>query len=186
MQSIAVDRHSTTEQSFFGKSTWLTMMIFSRILLLGSILLSAALAFQIRLPGSTKRTVSGAIQPFKMAAQVSQAEAQKGIDKVVNALRKDSAAIKELGRLEKVTVVLGYGMPEDGTLNLRFNASFKKGGKGMSAFPMPFMLGQTDKTEGRGTMVGQVKASVDTKTGKVSSCSVFKDLGYGKSFMMKI
>ena len=149
-------------------------------------LLSAALAFQSRLPGSTTRTLAGAVQPVKMAAQVSQAEAQKGIDKIVNALRKDSAAIKELGRLEKVTIVLGYGMPEEGTLNLRFNASFKKAGKGMSAVPMPFMLGQTDKTEGRGSMVGQVKASVDTKTGKVSSCSVFKDLGYGRSWMMKV
>jgi hypothetical protein len=162
------------------------MMIHSRILLIASMLISAALAFQNRLPGSTTRTSSGIFQPVKIAAQVSQAEAQKGIDKVVNALRKDSAAIKELGRLEKVTVVLGYGSPDEGTLNVRFNASFKKLGKGMSATPMPFMLGQTDRAEGRGTMVGQVKASVDTKTGKVSSCSVFKDLGYGKSFMMKV
>ena len=101
------------------------------------------------------------------------------------ALRKDRDAQQELGRLDKVTVVLGYGAPTSGTLNLRFNASFRKAGKGMQAIPMPFMLGQTNESEGRGTMVGQVKATVDQKSGKVTSCSVFRDLGYGRSFMMK-
>jgi YesN/AraC family two-component response regulator len=38
-------------------------------------------------------------------AQVSQQEAQKGIDKVVAALRKDSAANVELGRLDKVLLI---------------------------------------------------------------------------------
>ena len=37
----------------------------------------------------------------------------------------------------------------------------------------------------RGTMVGQVKASVDEATGKVVECSVFRDLGYGRSFNLK-
>lgn len=119
-------------------------------------------------------------------AQVSQGEAQKGIDKVVNALRKDSAANDELGRLEKVTVVLGYGSPSPGSLAVRFNASFKKSGFGLSAVPLPFGLGQSNKTEGRGQMVGQVKASVDMKSGKVTSCSVFRDLGYGRSFNLKV
>lgn len=119
-------------------------------------------------------------------AQVSEQEAKKGIDKVVNALRKDKSANEELGRLDKVTNVLGFGSPTPGSLAVRFNAAFKKGGKGMSAIPLPFGLGQSNKSEGRGQMVGQVKASVDIKTGKVTSCSVFRDLGYGRSFNLKV
>eukprot|EP00542_Grammatophora_oceanica_P009085 CAMPEP_0194044014 /NCGR_PEP_ID=MMETSP0009_2-20130614/15561_1 /TAXON_ID=210454 /ORGANISM="Grammatophora oceanica, Strain CCMP 410" /LENGTH=149 /DNA_ID=CAMNT_0038688427 /DNA_START=148 /DNA_END=597 /DNA_ORIENTATION=- len=119
-------------------------------------------------------------------AQVTQQEAQKGIDKVVQALRRDGAAKKELGNLVKVNNVLGFGAPKPGELAVRFNASFKKDGFGRSSVPLPFGLGQSNKSEGRGTMVGQVKASVSIKTGKVISCSVFKDLGYGNSFMMKI
>jgi hypothetical protein len=119
-------------------------------------------------------------------AQVSEQEAKKGIDKVVNALRKDKSANEELGRLDKVTNILGFGSPTPGSLALRFNAAFKKGGKGMSAGPLPFGLGQSNKSEGRGQMVGQVKASIDIKTGKVTSCSVFRDLGYGRSFDLKV
>jgi hypothetical protein len=119
-------------------------------------------------------------------AQVSDQEAQKSIDKVVNALRKDSVANDELGRLDKVQNVLGFGSPMAGSLAVRFNASFKKGGKGLSSVPLPFGLGQSNKSEGRGQMVGQVKASVDDKTGKVISCSVFRDLGYGRSFNLKV
>jgi len=118
-------------------------------------------------------------------AQVSQEEAKKGIDKVVAALKRDSSAKNELGQLEKVTTVLGYGSPTPGTLAVRFNASFKKGGFGRSAVPLPFGLGQSEKAEGRGQMVGQVKASIDVKTGKVTSCSVFRDLGYGRAFNLK-
>ena len=119
-------------------------------------------------------------------AQVSQQEAQKGIDKVVAALRKDAAARSELGQLDKVTVVLGYGSPTPNVLNVRFNASFRKAGKGLQAVPLPFGLGQSNTPEGRGTMVGQVKATVDTNTGKVTSCSVFRDLGYGRAFNLKV
>lgn len=119
-------------------------------------------------------------------AQASEQEAQKGIDKVVSALRQDSAANNELGRLEKVTNVLGYGSPSAGSLAVRFNASFKKGGFGRSAVPLPFGLGQSEKSEGRGQMVGQVKASLDAKTGKITSCSVFRDLGYGRAFNLKV
>jgi hypothetical protein len=117
------------------------------------------------------------------AIVVSQQEAQKGIDIVVAALRKDKAANSEMGRLQKVNNVLGFGSPKPGTLLLRFNASFQKNGFGRSSIPMPFGLGQTNKSEGRGTMVGQVKAQVTN--GKVTSCSVFRDLGYGRSFNLK-
>jgi hypothetical protein len=121
-----------------------------------------------------------------LSAQLSQQEASKGIDKVVAALRKDKSANDELGRLERVTAVLGYGTPKPGTAALRFNASFKRSGFGRSSIPMAFGLGQTNTPEGRGTMVGQVKATVDIETGKVTSCSVFRDLGYGRSFNLKI
>ena len=110
----------------------------------------------------------------------------KNIDKVVTALRKDGSANSELGRLEKVTTVLGFGSPNPDSIAVRFNASFRKGGMGRSAIPLPFMLGQSNTSEGRGTMVGQVKATVDAKTGKVTSCSVFRDLGYGRAFNLRV
>jgi hypothetical protein len=119
-------------------------------------------------------------------AQISEKEAKVGIDKVVAALRKDKQANEELGRLESVNNILGFGSPTPGQIAVRFNASFKKGGMGNAAVPMPFGLGQTNKSEGRGVMVGQVKASVDEKTGKVTSCSVFRDLGYGRAFNLKV
>ena len=119
-------------------------------------------------------------------AAISEKEAKAAIDKVVKALQKDSSANKELGRLTKVTIVLGYGSPTKGTLAVRFNATFQKSGMGRSAVPLPFGLGQSEVKEGRGTMVGQVKASIDEKTGKVTSCSVFRDLGYGRAFNLKM
>jgi len=119
-------------------------------------------------------------------AQITEKEAKSSIDKVVAALRKDKVANTELGQLVSVNNILGYGSPTAGQVAVRFNASFKKGGMGRSAIPLPFGLGQTNKAEGRGTMVGQVKASVDAKTGKVISCSVFRDLGYGRAFNLKV
>ena len=119
-------------------------------------------------------------------AQIGEREAQGAIDKVVAALRRDAAAKNELGQLEKVRNVLGYGSPTAGSIAVRFNASFKRGGFGLSSVPLPFGLGQSNESEGRGTMVGQVKAQIDTKTGKVTSCSVFRDLGYGRSFNLKV
>lgn len=119
-------------------------------------------------------------------AQVSEGEAKKGIDKVVAALRKDKEAVQDLGRLTKVNNILGFGSPQAGKLAVRFNASFQKGGSGLSSIPLPFGLGQSNVSEGRGTMVGQVKASVDSKTGKVLECSVFRDLGYGRAFNLKV
>ena len=35
-------------------------------------------------------------------------------------------------------------------------------------------------------MVGQVKANVDASTGKVLEVSVFRDLGYGRAFNLKV
>lgn len=121
-----------------------------------------------------------------LKAQISKKDAQAAIDKVVQALRKDGKANEELGKLDQVTAILGYGSPNSGTYAVRFNASFKKGGFGLSAIPLPFGLGQTNQSEGRGTMVGQVKASVDAKSGKVTSCSVFRDLGYGRAFNLQV
>lgn len=75
--------------------------------------------------------------------------------------------------------------PANDVVAVRFNASFRKSGFGLSAVPLPFGLGQTNESEGRGAMVGQVKASVDIKTKSVKTCSVFRDLGYGRSFELK-
>jgi hypothetical protein len=155
-------------------------------------------AFQAIVPGALytragPRTAKHATASYKtsrrnirLAAQISQQEAQKAIDKVVQALRKDSSANQELGKLEKVTIVLGYGSPQQNVVAVRFNASFQKSGFGRSAVPLPFGLGQSNKSEGRGKMVGQVKASLDVKSGKIISVSVFRDLGYGRSFNLKV
>ena len=133
-------------------------------------------------PAITARRCAGGFSPSSttsLSAQVTQKEAQGGIDKVVQALRRDRSAKTELGNLTKVNNVLGFGSPKPNELAVRFNASFQKGGMG------PFGLGQTNESEGRGTMVGQVKASIDISTGKVISCSVFRDLGYGRAYEMK-
>jgi len=119
-------------------------------------------------------------------AQISEQLAKKNIDKVVAQLRRDKSALSELGKLDKVTTILGYGSPSADNIAVRFNASFRKGGFGLSAVPLPFGLGQTNESEGRGTMVGQVKATVSESTGKVTSCSVFRDLGYGRAFNLKV
>ena len=133
------------------------------------------------------RRCAGGFSPSStsLSAQVTQKEAQGGIDKVVQALRRDRSAKTELGNLTKVNNVLGFGSPKPNELAVRFNASFQKGGMGRMAKAMPFGLGQTNESEGRGTMVGQVKASIDISTGKVISCSVFRDLGYGRAYEMK-
>lgn len=122
----------------------------------------------------------------RLYATISEKEAQSAINKVVAALKKDKSAKEELGNLQKVNNILGYGSPKAGTIAVRFNASFKKGGMGRSAVPLPFGLGQSDEVEGRGTMVGQVKASVDAKTGRILEASVFRDLGYGRAFNLKV
>lgn len=122
----------------------------------------------------------------QLNAQISEQEAKVAIDKVVKALQKDRQANEEMGRLSKTNNILGFGSPRAGIIAVRFNASFQKGGMGRSSIPLPFGLGQSNKSEGRGTMVGQVKASVDAKTGKILSCSVFRDLGYGRSFNLKV
>jgi len=122
----------------------------------------------------------------QLNAQISEQEAKVAIDKVVKALQKDKQANEEMGRLSKTNNILGYGSPRAGIIAVRFNASFNKSGMGRSSIPLPFGLGQSNKSEGRGTMVGQVKANVDAKTGKVLDCSVFRDLGYGRSFNLKV
>ena len=143
----------------------------------------SAMTKSLVLPRLSTSRVSGSAT--SRMAQVSQEEARKGIDKVVAVLKRDASAKTELGQLDQVTAVLGYGSPTPGTLAVRFNASFKKGGFGRSAVPLPFGMGQSEKSEGRGQMVGQVKASLDMNTGKVTSCSVFRDLGYGRAFNLK-
>ena len=122
----------------------------------------------------------------RLFAQISEKEASSAIDKVIAALRKDKEAKQELGQLKQKNNILGFGSPRPGIIAVRFNASFQKGGMGRSAVPLPFGLGQSDKAEGRGTMVGQVKGSVDANTGKVLEVSVFRDLGYGRAFNLKI
>ena len=173
----------------------ITMMrSFLVVLLCWSLMFSITVTSFVVPSPDTKHGVSQCTTPSSrttststaLAAQVSQQEAQAGIDKVVAALRKDATAKAELGQLEKVTIVLGYGSPTPGSLAVRFNAAFRRGGMGLSAVPLPFGLGQSNVPEGRGTMVGQVKASVDIKSGKVTSCSVFRDLGYGRAFNLKV
>lgn len=65
-------------------------------------------AFMTRIHHRAAKTRQSISAPMQMA-QISQTEAQRAIDSVVATLRKDPAANNDLGRLEKVTVVLGYG-----------------------------------------------------------------------------
>ena len=132
------------------------------------------------LPIATKTTTT------RLFAQITEKEATSAIDKVVRALQKDKTANEEMGRLTKTNNILGFGSPRPGIIAVRFNASFQKGGMGRSSIPLPFGLGQSNEAEGRGTMVGQVKATVDEKSGKVLECSVFRDLGYGRAFNLKV
>lgn len=171
------------------------MMICLSYVLIGSLILFQILdevssfapsPFSLAQKNSKAMQQQHRVSTFLSMAQVSEKEAKSGIDKVVRALQKDGSAKKELGRLNKVTNILGYGSPSPGSLAVRFNASFQKGGMGRSAVPLPFGLGQSNESEGRGTMVGQVKAAIDMKTGKVTSCSVFRDLGYGRAFNLKV
>ena len=120
------------------------------------------------------------------APAVTQKEAQTAINKITKALQRNKEACADLGKLQKVNNVLGYGSPSQNIIAVRFNASFSKAGKGMAAKPLPFMLGQSNEKEGRGTMVGQVKASLDRNNLKILECSVFRDLGYGRAFNLKV
>ena len=97
-----------------------------------------------------------------MMAQVSEKEAKAAIDKVANALRKDKAAKEELGNLVSVNNVLGFGSPREGSVAVRFNASFKKGGFGRSSTPLPFGLGQTNESEGRGMLETSTYCRLDS------------------------
>ena len=132
------------------------------------------------------RRTTGSALGMVAPVVVSETDAQQGIEKVVAALRKDQNANDELGRLETVTHILGFGSPIQGSLAVRFNAAFRKRGPGRSSVPLPFGLGQSKVQEGRGVMVGQVKASINMSTGKLTSCSVFRDLGYGRSFELNV
>mmetsp|Transcript_6524 Transcript_6524/g.7403 ORF Transcript_6524/g.7403 Transcript_6524/m.7403 type:complete len:211 (-) Transcript_6524:223-855(-) len=137
---------------------------------------------------SSSSTSSSSSSSLYMA-QISQQEAEKAIATVVRVLQKDSDAKKELGKLNKVENILGFGSPQKGKIAVRFNASFKKGGGLSNPFTSSSSSSSDNKDSGsgsRGTMVGQVKASVDQTSGKVIECSVFRDLGYGRAFNLQI
>jgi hypothetical protein len=119
--------------------------------------------------------------------KLNEANVQRCIDRVVTALRKDARANEELGKLQRVTTIIGYGQQQmDSIIAVRFNASFQKSSFGLSPIPLPFGLGQSNIREGRGTMIGQVKAPIQMKTGKVLTCSVYHDLGYGRTFDLTV
>lgn len=135
---------------------------------------------------TTTTTSSSSSSSSLNMAQVSEQEAKKAIDTVVKALRKDSETKKELGKLGKVENVLGYGSPQKGKVAVRFNASFQKSGSGNGFLGMGGGgKAKDDDGNRRGTMVGQVKASLDQTTGKIVECSVFRDLGYGRTFNLR-
>ena len=154
------------------------------VIVLLNISLACGFTTPIRHDGRHMSTRTKSASSLQMA-KISEKEAQSAIDKVVAALRKDKTANEELGKLKQVNNILGFGSPQKGKIAVRFNASFQKQGMGLSSVPLPFGLGQSNKSEGRGTMVGQVKASVNEETGKVVECSVFRDLGYGRAFNLK-
>lgn len=166
------------------------MKAYLQLVVIALLNISLACGFTTPISRDGRRVMSSSVRTTSASslqmAKISEKEAQSAIDKVVAALRKDKTANEELGKLKQVNNILGFGSPQKGKIAVRFNASFQKGGMGLSSVPLPFGLGQSNKSEGRGTMVGQVKASVNEETGKVVECSVFRDLGYGRAFNLKV
>ena len=111
-----------------------------------------------------------------LSASITQAEA----DKVITAAKRklaDRTVVKELGKLIKVTNVLGFGAPEPDTIAVRFQAQFQKSGN------LPSLLGQKAKQNGRGVLNGQV--SCKSKYGKIIQLSIARDGGWGKTLEVK-
>jgi hypothetical protein len=169
-----------------GSAALAVLYVAIMTVMLTNVMAFAPPSIKVELNSHRSTLRSNGKQSTRLQATISEKEAQSAINKVVTALKNDKSAKEELGNLQKVNNILGYGSPKPGTIAVRFNASFKKGGMGRSAVPLPFGLGQSEEKEGRGTMVGQVKASVDAKTGKVLEASVFRDLGYGRAFNLKV
>ncbi|GMH93149.1 hypothetical protein TL16_g12547 [Triparma laevis f. inornata] len=114
-------------------------------------------------------SISGFVPIF---SQITQATAQKAVQLVTKKLKADKSCKQELGTLTKINQVLGYGSPKANVIAVRFEASFNK----------PSTIKGTD----RGIMRGQVKASIAEDSGKIITCSVFRDLGWGRTWDMKV
>lgn len=99
-------------------------------------------------------------------------------------LTGDKTVQAELGSFDKMTQMINSGSPSAGTVQVRFNASFRRKGQGNVAKALPFMGGQTNERVGRGTQVVQVKAAV--KGGKLTSLVCYRDLGYGRALQVRV
>lgn len=104
-------------------------------------------------------------------AAVSQAEAEKVIQAAKRKLQ-DRKVVAEVGKLSKITAVLGYGSPSPDVIAVRFQCQFQKAG------PTRIVKGKGE-SGGRGVLNGQVSAK--SKNGKLIQLSVARDGGWGKT-----
>ena len=102
-------------------------------------------------------------------------------DKVIQLAKRklnDRSVVSELGKLLKVTAVLGYGSPAPEVTAVRFQAQFQKGGG------LPSLMGRAKEAQGgRGVLNGQI--SCKYKGGKLIQLSVARDGGWGKTLEVK-
>jgi hypothetical protein len=131
---------------------------------------SASQTMTRRAYGSTRSAAT------MMAGPLSEKEVTKAVQTVKRKLNSNAQVKKELGQLEQVVKVLGSGQQGSATA-VRFQARFRRGGMGRVAVPLPFMLGQSNERDGRGSGYACVAAKVEG--GKVISCFLEKDGGYG-------
>jgi hypothetical protein len=106
-------------------------------------------------------------------AACSQAEAEKVVQLAKKKISSDKAVKKELGTAQQIKGLLGFGSPSPGVIAVSFSASFKREGGFFTT-----MSGEKKKAN-RGEVVAKVSAKTDG--GKLVSCVIAKDGGWGKS-----
>ncbi len=106
---------------------------------------------------------------------LGQADADALIKQAVKKIGMDRKVATELGKLEKVTAVLGYGSPAPGINAVRFSAQFKRAG-GLAS--VKIKSNDATGAASRGTSVGQV--SCKSENGVITQISIAKDGGWGR------
>lgn len=123
-------------------------------------------------PGTTTARLASSRQ------YATRQDAEKVINLAKNSISRDSKVKEELGSLLKVENVLGFGSPSSGVVAVSFNASFKRQGTPF------FTMGGEKKLNNRGKTVGKVSARFEN--GRLSSCVIAKDGGWGKSINVNV
>lgn len=126
----------------------------------------------------TLMAMGSALRLPTMMATCTQAEADKVIGLAKTSIARDATVKRELGSLQKVQSVLGFGKPTNDIVAVSFNASFRRPGGIFRT-----MSGEA-KTSNRGATVGKVSAKA--QAGKLLECVIAKDGGWGKSINVRV